>query len=78
MKRARASEAYAVMYGELKLNGRFLDVSPLCVELCLKRHGIDPEKDHKRIPLGVGRHIRRIWTFVGALTLAREIRLTNA
>ena len=81
MKRSdvkKTKEAYAVVDGELLLNGRLLDLPPMCVELCLERHGLDPDRNYSRLPRGIGQHIHRLGTFIASLYLAREVRLTNA
>jgi len=63
-KVAERMDTYAVLGGELVVNGLHLAISPKCVRLCLLRHGLDPEADHERLPARVGRHILRMTSFV--------------
>jgi len=65
-------ESYAVVRGELVVNGSHLAISPKCVRLCLERHGLDPEADHERLPAQVGRHILRISSFVLAFAMRKK------
>lgn len=69
---AGEAERYAVLRGELVVNGSHLAVSPKCVRLCLLRHGLDPEANHERLPAQVGRHILRISNFVMAFAMGRK------
>ena len=65
-------ECYAVEGGELFVNGSRLAISPKCIRLCLRRHGLDPRADHERLPAQVGRHILRISAFVLAFAMGRS------
>lgn len=71
MRVESGSERYAVEKGELVVNGSRLAISPKCVRLCLRRHGLDPKADHTRLPIQVGRHILRISAFVLAFAMGR-------
>ena len=64
-------ESYAVERGELLVNGSRLAISPKCIRLCLRRHGLDPRANHDRLPAQVGRHILRISSFVLAFAMGR-------
>jgi hypothetical protein len=71
-KAETTDERYAVEAGELLVNGSRLAISPKCVRLCLRRHGLDPRADHLRLPAQVGRHILRISAFVLAFAMGRS------
>jgi hypothetical protein len=71
-KTEATNERYAVESGELLVNGSRLAISPKCVRLCLRRHGLDPKADHLRLPAQVGRHILRISAFVLAFAMGRS------
>ena len=72
-----AVETYAVERGELLVNGSRLAVSPKCIRLCLRRHGLDPRANHEHLPAQVGRHIVRISSFILAFAMGRQTQISG-
>lgn len=70
--RPMRNETYAVLGGELLLNGTALPLPDRCLDLCMARQGLDPKSDHRRLPFMIGRYILRIGAFAQTIALARS------